>query len=1077
MAKKTDRIDECDKSFFLVNNNPGSYALVLGSGVSFSAKIPTGWGVMCELISRYAKGLNEDISAEEAYEWYIDKYDKEPDYSDVLNNITNTPDERSSLLRSFFEPSDEEARDGVKMPTPAHRAIAQLMKYGFISVVITTNFDRLLEKALYDINSSPIVITTKSDVDGFAGLIHEKKPVIIKVNGDYLDTRIKNTSWELSNYENEISELLKSVFNNYGIIISGWSGVYDRALVNILNNSINNRYSHYWVNPVPPDENVLHLSGSTKFQQIKKYSDDYFRDLAISIFGKDADLSSIAIYEKGLSTNIPELHLEVFGRNESVDKLTDLLVDKRLVTLVGPAGIGKTTLSIKLANSIAGDYKEGIWFVDFTSINNTEVIVPKIAESLGVKEEPGRELLNTITDKIHGKKVLLIFDNCEQIRKDISALSLKLLNSCTNLRIIATSREILHLREEFVYFVSPLGLPKAEIGGKTKTDFTFPYTPASLKTSESGKLFLSRARTQNSDFDFTPSNCMTIVQIIKLVDAIPLGIELAASMIRAFTPKEILTRLEKNLLKLENRQHELTTRQLTLHNAIDWSYSLLSKEEKKVLQLASVFEDGFFIDDIKHVAEKMLNSEKEIEDILTNLLDKSFIYRRNLEWETRYLLYNMTKIYCSDCISTDYRKKVVEHLSTHLLNRFNRANDLCGDDISRLNSSTINRLGSYRMCLEHDISINNVERCIEMFCNLKYILVTSRYYSEIEIWYNRIIQRVDSVDVEMKARFLSAYSEIALFTKGSVELNNILTKNLNLANQVGNKRLKSIANSLFSTYNLRLGKGNSAIEYSEKAIKATENDPEQEHLLAYNLLTHSNTLTVVNRYDDAKSYLQRAIKIFMKYRDDANLLFALGLYGDIQENRNDLKGALETYKKVLEKSKKLKNISAEGIALARIGCIQIQIGNLPKANQDLAESYGIACETNNILQKSKCAYHLACSLILQKKENKLQHYLDTAVTNFDKLKRDNSINSTIRLGALSLEPASASKVLSWLSKSNPTFDDTNLLYCDGCREIEKELKSSPSANDLNTIDEISRDKAIEMITGKRSGIEGLIDMI
>src|SRR6202040_1622753 len=176
-------IDPIISLAFSLHSNKGVYALLLGSGISSAAGIPTGWDIILDLIRKVAALEGFDCEPD-PYEWFTRKTGVKPDYSALLDAIAKTPSERQQLLRGYFEPTDEERADGLKIPTPAHKAIAQLAANGYIRVILTTNFDRLEEQALESVGVSPIVISTPDAVAGAVPLAHSGV-TIIKVNGDY----------------------------------------------------------------------------------------------------------------------------------------------------------------------------------------------------------------------------------------------------------------------------------------------------------------------------------------------------------------------------------------------------------------------------------------------------------------------------------------------------------------------------------------------------------------------------------------------------------------------------------------------------------------------------------------------------------------------------------------------------------------------------------------------------------------------------------------------------------------------------------------------------------------------------
>jgi len=267
-------IDPITSLAFSISANKGVYALLLGSGVSRSSNIPTGWEITLDLVRKVAalQGIEcePDPSA-----WYSSTFGKQADYSELLDTLCKSPAERQQLVRAYLEPSDDERAEGEKQPTPAHRAIAKLVKEGFVRVILTTNFDKLTELALHDVGVVPTVISSVDHIAGALPLVHTPC-TLIKIHGDYLDTRIRNTASELSEYPDEFKRLLDRVFDEFGLIVCGWSAEWDEALRAALIRAPYRRFSTYWASrgePAPKAQeliscksaNVIPISGADGF--------------------------------------------------------------------------------------------------------------------------------------------------------------------------------------------------------------------------------------------------------------------------------------------------------------------------------------------------------------------------------------------------------------------------------------------------------------------------------------------------------------------------------------------------------------------------------------------------------------------------------------------------------------------------------------------------------------------------------------------------------------------------------------------------------------------------------------------
>ncbi|QHW35462.1 hypothetical protein GZH47_31690 (plasmid) [Paenibacillus rhizovicinus] len=238
-------IDPITTLSFSIYSNPDVYAVLLGSGISRDARIPTGWEIVLDLCRRIAAAQG-NFEEESPAEWYEKLYGHAPKYDALLELLCKTPDERQALLQSYFIPTESEMEEGIKLPTPAHRALASLVKLGFIRIILTTNFDRLMETALQDEGVDFDVASSPEAIRGNRPFVHTRC-TIYKLHGDFKDPRILNTPDELANYSQEQNQLLDRVLDEFGLIIVGWSGEWDVALRAAMLRTVSRRYSWYWL--------------------------------------------------------------------------------------------------------------------------------------------------------------------------------------------------------------------------------------------------------------------------------------------------------------------------------------------------------------------------------------------------------------------------------------------------------------------------------------------------------------------------------------------------------------------------------------------------------------------------------------------------------------------------------------------------------------------------------------------------------------------------------------------------------------------------------------------------------------
>ena len=250
-------IDPTNSLAFSMQANKGVYAVLLGSGVSRAARIPTGWEITIELVRKVA-ALRGDNCEPDPAAWFLETTGKEAGYSELLDAVAKTPAERQQLLRIYWEPTEQERDEGAKIPTKAHRAIADLVKLGYVRVILTTNFERLLEIALQDVGIQATVLSTPDHIDGSLPLVHTPC-TIVKIHGDYLDTRIRNTPEELATYPESFNRLLDRIFDEYGLVIVGWSADWDDALRAAMTRAPYRRFSTYWASRGEPSAKAADL--------------------------------------------------------------------------------------------------------------------------------------------------------------------------------------------------------------------------------------------------------------------------------------------------------------------------------------------------------------------------------------------------------------------------------------------------------------------------------------------------------------------------------------------------------------------------------------------------------------------------------------------------------------------------------------------------------------------------------------------------------------------------------------------------------------------------------------------------
>lgn len=317
--------------------------------------------------------------------------------------------------------------------------------------------------------------------------------------------------------------------------------------------------------------------------------------------------------------NLPAQLTSFIGREKEVGEITSALGSARLVTLTGSGGTGKSRLSQEVGIQLLASFPHGVWLVELAPLSDESQIIPALAQVFGLQELPLNPLAKLVDDYLRDKQLLLILDNCEHLIAACAQLADHLLRQDAGLKILASSREALGIAGEIAY-----------------------RTP-SLRESESMRLFVERAHAANSSFRLTDDNRPAVAQICHRLDGIPLAIELAAARTKLLSAEQIATRLDDMFRLLVGGSRTALPRQQTLRALIDWSYDLLSNEEKRLLQLTSIFVGGWTLEALEFVAD-----DPNTLELLEQLVNKSLVVTDEAQGEMRYSMLETIRQYARE---------------------------------------------------------------------------------------------------------------------------------------------------------------------------------------------------------------------------------------------------------------------------------------------------------------------------------------------------------------------------------------------------------------------------------------------
>ena len=341
--------------------------------------------------------------------------------------------------------------------------------------------------------------------------------------------------------------------------------------------------------------------------------------------------------------NLPVQLTSFVGRERELTAITLMVAQRRLVTVTGPGGCGKTRLALQVAADIVDRFADGVWLVDLEPIQEADLLAQTAATVLGVQEEPGRPLLTTITDYLARRSVLLILDDNEHLPDGSARFADALLGRCPNLHILATSRSALGLGGESVWSLDTLAVPERLAEGRLEPDAL-----AEVAKNEAVSLFVDRAMAAQAGFRLTESNAGALVDICRRLEGMPLAVELCAARVKVLSLDQIAARLDDRLRLLVGGSRTAAARQQTLRATINWSHDLLSEDERVLFRRMAVFRGGCTLETAEAVlADERLDSLAVL-DLVGNLVDKSLVRVEERAATNRYRMLDTLREYARE---------------------------------------------------------------------------------------------------------------------------------------------------------------------------------------------------------------------------------------------------------------------------------------------------------------------------------------------------------------------------------------------------------------------------------------------
>ncbi len=637
--------------------------------------------------------------------------------------------------------------------------------------------------------------------------------------------------------------------------------------------------------------------------------------------------------------NLPLQLTSFVGREREMAEVKRLLANQRLLTLTGPGGCGKTRLVLRVAQDLVEEFEDGVWLVELASLSDPAVMAQTVAFTLGVREQPGRSLTETLADYLRPREMLLVLDNCEHLVEACADLTDALLRACPGLRILATSRETLGIAGETSWLVPSLSLPAGR----------HPPAIEEMPRYEAVRLFIERTTAVLPGFTLTDRNTQAVAQVCQRLDGIPLAIELAAARARVLAVEQIAARLDGCFRLLAAGSRTALPRHRTLRATIDWSHELLSEEERALFRGLSVFAGGFTLEAVEAVCAGEGIEEDEVLDLLSHLVDKSLVVVEERGGEARYRLLETVRQYGHE--------KLLESEAAEAIRRRHASFFLAlAEEVEPKLKGGESRLWLERLEIEHDnlraalrwaADAGEVETQLRLAGALWWFWLRNGHLSEGRRWLEDALERVEaSARTAARAKVLWGAGFLAFSQVSHPAARSRLEESAGICREIGDRRGLASALSFMSLVMAHQGDPAEARPLAEEGVRLFREDGGDRWGLAIALTNMGVVAEAQADYELAIPLFEQSAAILRELGDKWPLSLPLRHLGIVTSRQGDYVRAERLYKESLASLRELGEkwlISLCLEELAGVACAQGQHARAARlwgAEETICEAIG-----------------------------------------------------------------------------------------------------------------------------------------
>ncbi len=581
--------------------------------------------------------------------------------------------------------------------------------------------------------------------------------------------------------------------------------------------------------------------------------------------------------------NLPIRDLTLVGRQLEKEAVITALDVSRLVTLTGPGGVGKTTLALKVAEELAPTFEDGVWFVEVSRVPDESGLAAAVARQLHITESPLQSLTDTLLSRLAKARSLLILDGCEHLIDAVAKLTDQLLLRTVELKILATTREWMSIREEHLVQLSPLAVPGPEVRSVDE-----------VGAFDSVALFVNRARLVQPSFELSPANALLVAEVCRRLDGIPLAIELAAARLKVLSVGQLVERLDQQFALLAGTARDLPPHQQTLETTLDWSYDFLGGSERTLFTRLSVFNGGFTLEAAESVCSGGLVVEDHVVNLLARLVETSLVMATDND-PIRYRLLEPISHYARMRLAEDETETLRERHAA-----FFRAMAEEGDTriLDTEQNVWADRLEqerhNLRSALEWLHGSGRAEEAMAMAGALRWFWVIKREVRDGTVWLERTLAQREGVDPAIVARALNGAGLLASRRLAFDEAHRALTEARAIYRKLGDRDGEARqVYQLMSTAWLR-----------DDLEEATRMAPEAERLtreagdgwmLAWTLAVWGTMARLQGNLDEARSRMTESHRLFLEHAGVLDIGWSALRLGAVARDEGNYNEATDRY--------------------------------------------------------------------------------------------------------------------------------------------------------------------------------------